>query len=337
MRKNIVYFLQKLGFLYILKLEESYFKSVDFKKNKKPPKDVIWLNYQDLSPFENTQIFSTLNGGKLFLWFAEKDIKESLVIPESYLLAKFLIHENIIENQEGIVVYNTEPKKIIVLKNGILQAEFSKKQISSYELELLKKEFGIVNVYSFSTELFQQHIEASYENISIEEIFSFISFDLNYKEIFKIILDKFIIPFSLVISTLFLIQGINYIVVQDKISSMENTYKTIRMKSSTLRDELTEIDDSLLLYTKLQSELEVNQKYFDSIDATSKILQDTNSTLLFLRATENNFRVRIDTNETSHLFEMFIKTNLFGNLRIQNSKKNKRTNRELIIIQGLYK
>jgi len=73
------------------------------------------------------------------------------------------------------------------------------------------------------------------------------------------------------------------------------------------------------------------------MEITSKILKKTHSTILFFRTSENSFRVRIDTKVTSPLFERFIKSNIFDDLRIQNNQKNKYTGREIIVIQGRYK
>jgi len=337
MKDKIFYFLQKLGFLYILKLEESYFKSIAFKKDKKPSKDVIKLNYDDCSPFKNAQIVSILKDSKLLLWFTEKECKEPLIIPESYLVIHFLLQKKFLENAEGIVIYDTEPKKIIVVKKSLIEAEFSKKDLSSYEVALLKKEFAIENVYNFDASLFQEHLHAAYNTISIGELFSFLSIDLDTKTILQIFVNKIVFPLGFFILALLAIEGVNYFFIEKKIESVKQEYKSLRVKTTTLRGKVSAIEEQLDLYEKVQEELQENKKYFESMKITSIILKETNSTILFFRTSENSFRVRIDTNVTSPLFERFIKSNMFDDLRIQNNQKNKYTGREIIVIQGRYK
>ncbi len=322
--------LQKLDILTILDIKDSYFKTLEVRNKKKVSKEVISLNYAELSPYKEFDIVYYQSNAEINLWFTDIKQKSNIILPESYIFAHYFIQEH----REGIILFDTVPQKLLLIKDAKLKYQLCKKNISNYELALLKKEFAISEVHSLTQEEYKTTLTVAIEQLSLVNIFNFLSIELNYKTILNLIVKKSALPVAIVVSLLLLLEFANSLYLKERLEKITAEYKSIRKKSSTLRDKMYAIEDQTQKYTLLEKELNVNTKFITIINGLSDILRENNTTFLFLRLSDSEFRVKIDSNQTAKVFSDIVKSNYLKDLRIQSTRKNRYTDGESVIITG---
>lgn len=328
MIKKIFSTLLKFKIINILNIQNSYFKIVKMKK--KISKEVILLNYSDLSPYKDFNLVYNLENNKINLWFTNQEKLSIITLPESYILSKHLIKKKL----TGIILFNSTPKKLILIQDSQLKYQLSMEHISKYQINLLKQEFSISNFYQYSEDEYNNIFNDSIETLSIVDIFQFLSIELDYREILNIFIKKLAIPIGVFVLLLLSLESINYLYLKDKLTLVKSNYSTIREKSSLLRDKIKQIENQQDKYKLLEKELDTNTKFINITTETSKILKENNSSFIFLRISDSEFRIKIDTNQTAKVFSDIVNSNYLEDLRIQSTKKNRYTNRESVIITG---
>jgi len=330
MTQKIFSLLSKFDILSLVKIEDTYFKSMPLKKKIKLSKEVVLLNYSEFSPFRDFDTLYTLLNDHIGIWFTDKKIRTYIAIPESYVIANYLLKNEI----DGIIIFDTYPQNLLVIKDRKLCRQISKDKISKYEINLLQKEFFVNEYHFYEKKEYEKLLVDAIENILIKDIFAFFNFNLNYKEIVDIFIKKLSTPISIFVALLFFIEGLNYLYVNKKISTIENKYKTIKEKTQITRDKIYVIEEKYLDFNTLDSELKKNQNLINILHSVSDIVKDKNASLLYFKVSENEFSIRVDTNKTSELFSNIVSTGYFNDLKIQSSVKNKMTKSEKVIIKG---
>ncbi len=330
MKQKLFKIFLKLDLIAILDIKNSFFKRVIVKNSKKSSKEVMFLNYSEYSPYKEFDIIYEQNHESINLWFTDIKQKSNITLPESYILAKYLAKEN----QDGIFFFDTFPQKLILVKDAKLKYQLSKKNISNYELTLLKKEFAISDVYSYSEEEYKSIFQKAIESLPLINIFNFLSLELNYKTFLNLVVKKIALPVAIFISLLLLFEFANHIYLQNQITDVKSEYTTIRKKSSTLREKMNTIEDKTDKYILLDKELKINNKFINIIENLSNTLKENNTSFLFLRLSQSEFRLKIDTNKTAKVFSEIVNSNYLKDLRIQTTRKNRHSDGESVIITG---
>jgi len=330
MKIELFNLLRKFDFLDLLKVEESYYNSFDLKKTKKLSKEVVLLNYAEHSPYSNFDIFYNIENEKVNLWYTDKEFDATIVLPESVVFTKYFVKNKV----DGIIVFDTHPKKLIVIKDGVLQRQFSKNEIAPYEISLLKKEFAVDGYHVYNTQEYQEYFKYAVESLSLKNILDFFSFEFNYKNLIDVIVKKISIPLSVFVSVLLFIEFLNYFYVQDRLKGVEKEYSAVKEKTQMTRDSVNEIQDMTGKYIKLEKEFDNNKKLIKAVDSVSGIIKDANASFLFLRISENEFRIKVDTNQTSQVFTKIVNLGYFEDLKIQSAVKNRRDPGEKVIVKG---
>ncbi|MDF1881741.1 hypothetical protein JHD50_10600 [Sulfurimonas sp. MAG313] len=330
MKIKLFNYLKKFDLLDILKIEESYFNAFSLKKSKKLTKDVVLLNYAEHSPYSSFDIHYKLENEEVSLWFTDKNFDSLVVLPESSIFLQYFIKNNI----EGIILFETSPQKLLVIKEGVLKRQFSKNTVAEYEIGLLKKEFNVEDSHVYTQDQYEQELNKAIENISVKDILDFFSFEFNYKNLIDVFVQKISIPLSILIFGLLIMEGLNYTYLQSSLEEVTKQYKIIKEKTQITRENINEIEDISEKYSSLKIEFKNNTKLISSMDAISDIIKDANASFLFLKLSENEFRMKIDTNKTSKIFTQIVNTGYFADLKIQSTVKNRRGSGEKVIIHG---
>ena len=330
MKLRVYNLLKKFDILEILQIENSYFNSFPLRNNKKISKEVIELNYGEFSPYSNSEIYSKVDNNEIKLWYTDQVFTSMLVLPESNILLNYFVKNNI----DGIVFIDTQPQKLLVIKEGALKRQISKNRIAQYEIDLIQKEFAIESCHSFDAKQYKEHFKKAIEAISIKDMSEFIQVDFDYKKWMDAFVQKAAVPISVFIGILIFIEGLNYLYVNDKLKTVESEYTKIKKTTQETRNIVNDIEDRSGKYTKLIKEFENNQKLITAMQTVSGIIKDANASFLFLRISENEFRIKVDTNQTSSIFTKIVNTGYFENLKIQSTAKNRRSPGEKVIIKG---
>ena len=332
MKEKIFTYLNKINFIYVLKIDESYFKPIHFKKKQKLSKEVVNLNYLELSPYIDSKLFYNERGEYINLWFTDKKTTATIVLPESLILSKYFIENSF----DGIFIFDTQPQKLLIVKNKMLLKQLSKETFSTYERELFKKEFLLNEITTYTPLQYKEIFKDALNYLSMKDLFSFLTLDLDYKTFFMLLINKITIPFAIFISLLFAIELANFTYVNKQTDIVKKEYKKIRKSTQALREKLEDIKSSIEVYQPLRRELKSNQNFTNSVKLLSGVLQDTNSSLLFVRVSGDELRVKIDTNVTATVFKKMIDSGVLIDLRIQSSRKNRYSDTEQVIITGKF-
>jgi len=333
MTKKLFELLKKLDLIDILNIEDSYFKTLISKKSKKLSKDVLLFNYSEYSPYAKFDIYSNFDKGNINLWFTDKKQDTTVVLPESYILLNYLKKNDI----NGLVLFDTSPKKLLVIKDGTLKRQISKSSITPYEIELIKKEFAINDTYKYDKKEYENHLENAINNISFKDVIEFFSIEINFKNIFNLLIKKVSIPLSIFVTILLSIEVLNYAYVQEKLSSTKEQYKLLKLKTTELRDSIYEIEDVSNKYVSLGKELENNSRLIEIVESISEVLKEVNASFLFLKISDADFNLKVDTNQTSVVFGKIVNLGYFDNLKIHSTIKMRYSNNEQVLIKGKIK
>ena len=127
-------------FFEVLPLEDTQLVIVDVAENVKPTKELIKLNYTQLSIFKNGDFVFYKSKSKLYIWFTPRKLEKKLYIPET-----FLIYDAFKDRQDALILKKAKDKTcFLIVKSGTLKAQFCKSgEIRSEYFELIKKKYTL--------------------------------------------------------------------------------------------------------------------------------------------------------------------------------------------------
>lgn len=330
MRKNIFDLSTKLNLIQLLSIEDSYFKSFDFQRKKKLSKEVIRINYGEYSPYDEFDISYRQSADEISLWYSQIPLESAIVVPESYILYSYFLDKGI----EGLIVFDTSPQKLIVIKEGKLKSQFSKEHISAYAIRLLQKEFAIEHRHDFSDLEYQESIDIGIRNLSLTSLFDFLYLKLDKKSLFQSVIDYTAKPIAILVALLLVLEVINYFYIENSLKVLQAQYKNVKSQTEILRKRVNNIDSDMEQFEQLGSELKMNQKIIDSIESIAQIVFDENGTFQYIRVSEDSIEISLESNQTSSIFTKIINTKQFERLKIVNTQKMKFSDREKVMLRG---
>lgn len=327
--KNIFQTLSGLGFLKVLPIEESYFKSFVFERKNKLSKEVIVLNYGEFSPYVHYDVVYKQEKAKIGVWFCDISLVHPVTIPESYVLAKVLKKIN----DSALFHFQGDINKIVILKEGAFVQQLYKKEFSQYEIMMLQKEYGIRDVCLYTQTDLERFREESLSFITLQDIVAFTNIKLDPKTVGKDIVQKISYPVALTVALLFGVEVVNKFYLQYALSDIEKHYKELHSNTQELQSELKEIQKMQEKFEGLDNELQSNSKVLKIIEVLSKEMEEKNATTVYVEVTPSTFKTTLETNQTSDLFSSLIGSGLFEDLKIISTTKAK-MGREKTFLEG---
>lgn len=214
-------------FFEILPVEDTQLVIVDVAENIKPNKNLIKLNYAQLSVFKNGDFVFYKSKSKLYIWFTPRKLEKKLYIPEA-----FLIYDSFKEKRDVLVLKKIGEKTcVLVIKNRVLIAQFCKNgELDGEYLEVIEKKYALdrVDVVEFSAE--------ETLRVKLHHIQRFLhSLDLDIKDFTVNFYNTIKVP---VIVALFLINvyGLSmYFYVSSQVKKSKNELLSLRKENKNIK------------------------------------------------------------------------------------------------------
>jgi len=255
-------------FLEILPIEDTQLVIVNVAEKIKPTKELVRLNYSQLSIFKDGDFVFYKENGELFIWFTKQKLSKKLHIPEAYL-----IYEAFRDKGDVIVLKKSENTRcVLVIKGGALKTQFCKKgEINSEHIELIKK----------------RHLLDKPEFIEIEDSFEFKptldsvikfyrSVDLNQKNLLTGVYE---IVKTLAIIILFFINLyglIGYFYVNYQVKRSKSELFMLQKKNKDIKEKFEVLKKEHIFFKKFAANELVYPPFPQILDLIAEVVEKNN-------------------------------------------------------------
>jgi len=323
--------MEAFGWIGILPIERSYYKLFSFPRKGRIKKDVIRINFSEHSPFgEKGEILFKSFGEKLGIWFSEKLPQTPVVLPESYILFRYLSNRK----EEGIFLFETTPQKIIVIKEGTLQRQTAKERFSDLDVTLIKKEFDTDTFHQVDARFYHAVFEKGVRALTLADLYAFHQIEIDVRSSFERIIESVALPVAAGTGILLILQLGYHFFLEKKSEEIANAYRELKQKNMEISDRLHTIERSAEQFAGIRRNLYRTQRYFEVANYLSRLMKEHNATFEMLNFKETRLRMRIESNASDAIFDNMIKSGNFDKLKIHSTQKLRYKKRERVTIEG---
>jgi len=319
----------------ILKMQDSFFYSIDITKENSFNRDTLLLNFSHLSPYKKSKILSFQEDNSLLLWFYQ-DSPTPILIPESYLL--YLKLKEI--NQNAIfIIQNDNINRVIVIKDNILQNSFCINLVTSVEKFSLSQEYSIDDIIIISNSRAETILEDSFKSYPIWNYQKWYISDISIKEQVIIYMDKAVVPFSIIIAIFIAMEYSRDIYIQDRYKALENEYLSIKKENDSYREALKNNQQYIAFN---------NNFYYDTLlypnilrvlsDISSIIKEDENNTIKYFKLSGATVSFNVETFKPIDILNLSLNSGYFKKFKIVSTRKaGRKSKKELVSYEGKLK
>jgi len=315
----LVNFLLKKQILKLSYIENSFFLYKKLDKKIKLTPTIIALNYSSESPYSsiNSSMYSIIDNKNLYLWFTKE--KDSRYLPEAYIIFRKLLQKY----QSIICIVKGSSNKVVVIKNSIILAVFSKHTISKQDIKLMKNEYQIDDTIILTEEEYVNYLEKSFKFLTINDLFNILNIKIDIKEFFNKAVSFLALP--LLISSIFitlLLAGYSFY-LGDKREKLHKKFKYNQQSNREVKRSIVHNENENEIYKELLNEF----KYVDKTVALSNILRitdDSNMTMFYIKLYNQNIDFIVNTSNSKSIplyIKKLFETNQFEDVKNLNTRK----------------
>jgi len=305
----------------IVPMQESFFYASSLPKNIKLSQELVALNYEKLSPFSNPLIITYLQEKELYIWFTKtKQYDELFIIPEAFLFFSLLKKEN-----DGIYIFETVPKKILILKDHKLVASFTTVESNETELRILKNEYQINDSFIYSQEKTQQKLLLAKKQFPLSELRQFLRISLDKAAFKNFVIEKLTYPIISILMIYMLVSYSQSYFMEKKVESLTQEYQALKSKNIKIKKAIRNYNNNVERYEIfVQEELHFQDPYKILYEMYNIIKKKDKAHIKSIEITNNNIRLLIETKEDAIKYlNRLNKVQYFKSVIIQGSHKKK--------------
>ncbi len=292
----------------IIPIEETYFIKTqipDIKLNK----DIVLLNYGSLSPFTNGDAVFYKDKKNLYMWFTKNKIdSKKIYIPEGFLVYKThkkqnnsIIIKNIQKNNQGIVI----------IRDGVLIAQFCKRNLENEYIELLKKEYSLTN-----PEIIRADNSQEYE-VNIDDILKFShSLNINMQSIITKTYEELKVPAIILLLLVNIFNISIYEYTNSMVSKKKTELRTIEQLNEKIKKQFGTLEKKSGFFKEfMNSELKYPNLYIILSAITSSVLKNKGKITLY-RQSGNLIDMWVVSNSPSSIVNSLMSTGYFSSVDV---------------------
>ncbi len=295
-------------FFEILPIEETQLVIVDIAEKVKPTKELIRLNYSQLSIFKDGDFVFYKEKDKLFIWFTGLRLGKKLYVPEA-----FLIYETFKGKGSAVILKSAKGKScVLIIKNSSLEAQFCRKgEINSEYLELIRKKYSLDNADIIEID------DTISLKVSLSSILRFSrSIDLNPKVLLERGYETIKIP---TIVALFLINvyGLSmYVYIHSQIKRSKDELITLKVENKKIKKKFELLkNESKFFKTFVASELKY-PSFPETLDLVARIVLKNKAKIRMYNQYEGEVELEVISSSTSSLANELLSTKFFKDVQI---------------------
>ena len=229
---NLTDILTRYQIVSFIPMVKTVFSSASIPSQIKLSGELVRINYSKLSSIKNPEIIYCIENNQINLWFFEKNVfpKTPIIIPESYLIFKALK-----ELDTAIVVFQTNPVKVFILKDGQYKVAAIVKKNKDLFIELAGMEYGISKVLYFEQTDYDRMYQLQKKSIKIKDLYRFFQRDIFPENILAYSIERFTYPAVIFIVIFILMTYGQTILMEQKVETLTQTYHTLKQKNQTIK------------------------------------------------------------------------------------------------------
>ena len=308
-------------------LVESFFKVIPIKDSvflrKDTPdikltRELVSLNYEMFSPYNNGDFVFYQDGKSLLLWFTAFDVSKEFYIPESLLF--YMKAQK--ENTNNAFVFKKDPKEgcsIAVIKEGSLVSQvYSKDGCSIFPV--LKREFSLKGDI-VSLEI--KKGDAIFDSISLKDVLTLFKFlNLNYKKIYRYIYEEVKVLLILLFLVLILYNFTLFAYTSSQVSKKANELEVLKKQNKDVKKKFKELEEAHAFFSKFISK-ELNHPYLSEVIYTlSEIFYKNETSVNTYRQAGKIVNVWVKTPSVSNLVNSLMSSGYFDNVKVLKSSSS---------------
>lgn len=320
MKDKLIEFLRKRDKLYILPVKDSYFKHIAFEKKVAIDENAIKLNYAHFSPYKKSEIVSLSKETNLLLWFYEQSVENKLVIPEGYLLYNYLKKRY----DNHIIIIDTEPAVVLVLKEAMLVSQSVKKGADDRYSKALQREFSLDKAVHISAHEYGHIMNRAVLDVEYQDFLHFSNFSFDKRKIEKVV-NAAAMPFLVLIGMMVVLETVQSFYIGYQTDSQSKVYRELKEKNQKVRTQYDKVEEKIEAYkTFIETEQHFNTKFYIAAKLSS-YLQEYNSTIRYIEFTGSAASVTIKTARQNELVSALLKSGILENLKLGAIHKDSKT------------
>jgi hypothetical protein len=293
------------NFISIISCKYTYFICVPIPEGIKINKEYINLNYGDLSPFTNYDLFFYKEGNKLYIWFINEDYIQSssyLLIPESFLYALSLKRTY----KDNIIVLKSKKKNIyciFILEDGKIVDILIPNQDNKLNIiQLLEKKFQNLKVKEIDiSEIKLWTFENIFYTIKV------LSQNIRLKNK-RFILEKTLSLIIIILTALILSKLSLLILINKEINEKKTIINKLYQKTYLVASDYFFIEKEANVWNNLNSKLSL-EKFVILLSKICQVLNKHNAKLKSISANQESIVLDIIAENPSFIKE-------FNNIKI---------------------
>ena len=300
---------------------ECYFLSKKIPTQAKLTKELIKLNFEKYVPFKVAQVLHyKVDSEQYYLYFTQKTYKEPIVIPESYIVSLAL-------KQDGIYIFDTKPKKVFVVMQGIMQEALEIDDQESLQIALLQDQYAIETPFCKSKGQYLSLYQKGLSLLQPQRLLSFWQLEFSKEKTTTFVVEKLTYPIVFFIA---LYIGVSYTqsyLMEQNIKKLTNQFEKLKQQNSSTKEQIRAYNNKVrALQDFVQKTLQTPDP-FVILDALYKVITPKDKAKLTLFSFDNSgVQIRIQTKEDAIKYlNRLNNIEFFKSVVIQSSYTNRRT------------
>lgn len=295
-------------FVDVLPLDETYFVVVDVPENLRPNRELIKLNYSNLSIFENGDFIFLKEKKRLLIWFTDTLLNKKVAIPEAYL-----IYEAFKDRGEAVIIRKVGDREcILVIKDKTLKAQFCRKgELKDKYLEVVRREFSLKNPQLIKLDS-NFKVEVSF--LTISKFFKSSGFSI--KSVLLGLAEDLKIPAIIILIIVNILDISIYEYVNFNIKKDNQRLMELKIRNKDIMEKFGFLKSKSQFFGEFISKNLTYPTVYETLAFISDISYKDKTKLHMYSQYERDIRLDMLTKSTSKVVKDLLSSNLFKNVEI---------------------
>lgn len=303
----------------IIPIEETYLRVFDKPPKVRLSRQVIAINYGNLSPYPGGGHLSCQSADAIFVWYLKQQLPESMAIsiPEAFLAWRFFRERN----NAIVQIPRNGLLSMLVIQNGELRAQLTRAsgdgEAQAQALDLLKREYSLSNAEILTLEPTVRF------KVSPRDLVTFAALELkpiNFVERAVALLKAPLIAVLLITSGFYLYDE----------SRLESSYgekmkylARLKRENGDLQSSLEEVREKTAYWHDFIAREQAYPDYYQALSALTGVVSRHDGYVNTVEYSENRFTVwiGIKSSEAATIKEL-IATGVFLEVKLLSSTKD---------------
>jgi len=306
-----------MNFIKIIPIEETYLRVFEKPPKTRLTRQIITINYGDLSPYPGGGHLSAQTDASIFVWYLKQPLPAGMTvhIPEGYLAWRFFKDRTnalVLLPRQGML-------SVLVIQNGELRAQLTRAGGAGEAevLDLLKREYSLQNI-----EVIRLAPTVTF-NVKPRDMITFADFDFKPANLLEQAVALVKVP---LIATLLITSGF-YIYQENRLESYyaEKTAYLARLKreNGNLQSSLEEVREKTSYWRDFIAKEQAYPDYYQILSILTGVVQRHGGYFNMVEYSDNRLTVWTGSKSSeATIIKDLLATGVFQEVKLLSSTKD---------------